>query len=343
VSERGLRKPVISLTAATGIVEAIEAGGADADAVLRPFGLDRRRLLNPQGFMPSADFARLLDSAAVATGNDGFGLRFGARFNPKDVGPLTYVILHSPTVGVALANAGRYLRVHNTGAAVAYLRQPPVALLQHELFGVPVELRRQHSEYSLAIALQTVRLMAGSAWSPLEVQFEHKAPADTSAHVEVFGAPVSFECPAGAFVVDLEFAERQVPAADARLYPTLTRYLDDLLQAMPAEDTFLASLRRAIGETLRHGPPDLSTVAHEVALGARTLQRRLTDAGLDFKTLVDDTRHRLALRYIADPKHTLTEVAYLLGYSETSAFNRAFRRWTGSTPLQYRRGKLRPS
>jgi len=343
VSVRGLRKPVISLTAATGIVQAIEDGGGDADRVLHPFGLDRRQLAKPQGFIPSEDFAGLLEAAATATGNDCFGLHFGARFNPKDVGPLTYVILHSPTVGVALANAGRYLRVHNTGATVAYLRKPPIALLQHVLVGVPLELRRQHSEYSLAIALQTVRLMAGSAWSPQEVQFEHKAPIDTSAHVEVFRAPVAFECPAGAFVVDLEFAERQIPAADARLYPTLTRYLDDMLQAMPAEDAFLASLRRAIGEGLRNGPPDLATVAHEVALGARTLQRRLTEAGLDFKSLVDDTRHRLALRYLADPKHTLTEVAYLLGYSETSAFNRAFRRWTGSTPLRYRRGKLRAS
>jgi AraC-like DNA-binding protein len=115
-----------------------------------------------------------------------------------------------------------------------------------------------------------------------------------------------------------------------RLYPTVTRYLDDVLQAMPAEDAFLASLRRAIGEALRHGPPDLPTVAHEVALGARTLQRRLTDAGLDFKTLVDDTRHRLALRYLADPEaHAHGRSRYLLGYSETSAFNRAFRRWTG--------------
>ncbi len=343
MSVRGLRKPVISLTAATGIVQAIEDGGGDPDRVLGPFGLDRRRLANPQGFIPSGDFAGVLDAAAMVTGDDCFGLRFGARFNPKDVGPLTYVILHSPTVGVALANAGRYLRVHNTGASVAYLRQPPVALLQHHLFGVPEELRRQHVEYSLAVALQTVRLIAGSAWSPQEVQFEHKQPADTSPHIKVFGAPVTFECQAGAFVVDLEFAEREIPAADARLYPTLTRYLDDLLQAMPTEDAFLASLRRAIGETLRNGPPDLATVAHEVALGARTLQRRLTDAGLDFKTLVDDTRHRLALRYLADPKHTLTEVAYLLGYSETSAFNRAFRRWTGSTPLRYRRGKLRAS
>lgn len=337
----GLRKPMISLAAATGLVEAIEAAGGDIERVLRPLHLDRKRLVDAHGFMPCADFARLLEEAAAVTGDDCFGLHFGARFNPKDAGPLAYVILHSPTIGVAIANAGRYLRVHNQGARVAYAREPPLAYLQHALAGVPAELRRQHAEYSLAVALRTVRLMAGSTWSPLEVQFEHKAPADTSEHVRVFAAPVTFGCATNAFVVDLDFAERQIPAADARLYPILTQYLDDMLAAMPPEDTFPATVRRAIGEALGQGKPGLTEVARGMSLGARTLQRRLTEAGIDFKTLVDDTRHRLALRYLADPNKTPTEIAYLLGYSETSAFNRAFRRWTGSTPLQHRRGKLR--
>ena len=339
----GGRKPVISLTAATGLVEAIEAAGGDAGRVLGSLGLDRTRLVNAHGFMPSADFGRLLDEAADVTGDDCFGLHFGARFDPRNVGPLAYVILHSPTVGVALANAGRYIRVHNTGATVAYEREPPLAYLRHSFVNVPAEFRRQHAEYSLAVGLRTVRLLAGSAWAPLEVQFEHKAPTDTSAHVEVFGAPVTFGCPANAFVLDLDFAERAIPAADARLYPILTQFLDDMLQAMPPEDVFLASVRRTVSDALRHGPPDLTEVGRAMAIGTRTLQRRLTEAGVDFKTLVDDTRRRLALRYLADPKNTLTEVAYLLGYSEASAFNRAFRRWTGSTPRQHRRGKLRPS
>ena len=334
---------MISLAATTGLAEAVEAAGGDVERVLRPFHLDRKRLANPHGFMPGADFARLLEEAAAVTGDDCFGLHFGARFNPKDVGPLAYVILHSPTIGVALANAGRYLRVHNQGATTKYVREPPLAYLQHVLTGVPEELRRQHAEYSLALALRTIRLMAGSTWSPLEVQFEHKAPELTSEHVRIFGAPVTFGCVAGTFVVDLEFAERQIPAADARLYPILTRYLEEMLAAMPPEDTFLTSVRHAIGAALLEGKPGLTAVARGLALGARTLQRRLTESGADFKTLVDDTRHRLALRYLADPKNTLAEIAYLLGYSETSAFNRAFRRWTGSTPLQYRRGKLRPS
>jgi AraC-like DNA-binding protein len=332
---------MISLAAATGLVEAIEAAGGDVERVLASVHLDRKRLATRHGYIPSADFARLLEEAAAATGDDCFGLHLGARFNPKDTGPLAYVILHAPTIAVALANAARYLRVHNEGAEVEYARRPPLGYLYHQLTGVPSELRRQHAEYSLAIALGTIRLMAGSTWSPLEVQFEHKAPADTAEHVRLFAAPVTFGCASAAFVVDLEFVDREVPAADERLYPILTQLLDDRLRAMPVEDMLLASLRQAIGDALRRGKPGLTEVARALAIGPRTLQRRLAASKIVFKALVDDTRRRLALRYLEEPRHTLAEVSYLLGYSETSAFNRSFRRWTGATPLQYRRGKLR--
>jgi AraC-like DNA-binding protein len=87
---------------------------------------------------------------------------------------------------------------------------------------------------------------------------------------------------------------------------------------------------------MRDGDPTLTQVARKIALSPRTLQRRLKDYGTDFKRLVDDTRRRLSLNYLKNPEHTFTEIAYLLGYSEASAFNRAFKRWTGATPSDYR-------
>jgi len=179
--------------------------------------------------------------------------------------------------------------------------------------------------------------MAGSDWAPVEVQFEHQAPAQTSEQARVFGAPASFGHGANALVVEPEFCERQIPAADARLYPILRRYLDRILDELPPEAGLLASVRRVIGDLMRQGDPKLGQVASKLAIGPRTLQRRLKDHGVDFNGLVDDTRRQFSLRYLQDRKNTLTEVAYLLGYSEVSAFNRAFKRWTGSTPSDYRR------
>ena len=331
------RRPMISLAAATGLIEAIEATGRNADDVLRPLGLDRGLFSSPHGLIPSVDFARVLDETARATGDDCFGLHFGERFHPKDIGPLVYVVLHSPTIAVALDNVARYLRVHNEAAHVSFAIDEKWGYLRHVL-AIPADLRRQHDEYSLAVGLRTIRLIAGSEWTPVEVQFEHKPPPETHEHARVFGAPVAFDRPANAFVVEREFCERQVPAADARLYPILKRYLDRDLDEMPPADDLLAAVRKEISDAVTNGDPTLTQIAMKIAIAPRTLQRRLKEQGADFKKLVNETRRRFALRYLQDRNNTLTEVAYLLGYAEVSAFNRAFKRWTRATPSEYRRG-----
>jgi AraC-like DNA-binding protein len=337
--DRAVRpRPAISLAATTGLIDAIKAGEGDPDQILHSLGLDRADLSRPDGFMACADFARLLEEAARATGDECFGLHFGEHYQPKNIGPFIYVVLNSPTIAAALDNTVRYLKVHNEAAEVSVATEGPRVYLRESLIGLPVESARQQSEYGLAVTLNTIRMMVGSRWVPMEVQFGHQAPRQTSEHVRVFGAPVSFACPTNALVFEREFVERQVPAADERLYPILRRYLEQVLQEMPREDRALASVRRAVGEVMREGDPKLGDVARKVAMSPRTLQRRLKDHGLDFKGLVDDTRRRFSLSYLKDPQNTLTEIAYLLGYSEVSAFNRAFKRWTGSTPVSHRRG-----
>jgi hypothetical protein len=112
-------KPMISAAAATGLLEAIEANGAKADEVLRAVDLKRLHLTNRDGFIPCGVFARLLEEAARATGDDCFGLHFGERFDPKNIGPLTYVVLNSATVGLADQQVSRYLKLYNQAAQVS--------------------------------------------------------------------------------------------------------------------------------------------------------------------------------------------------------------------------------
>jgi AraC-like DNA-binding protein len=335
------RRPLISLSAATGLLEAIEAAGGNPEQVARAVGLSRATISKSDGFIPCAQFARLLDEAARATDDDCFGLHFGERFNPKDVGPVAYVMINSPTIEACFQNAGRYLSVHNQAAQVSFGVDGRFAYARHILVDPAIEAPRHHNEYSMAVALNMIRLMAGSGWVPLETHFAHPDPGRHSEQARVFGGPVLFGRASNAFVIEREFLDRQVPAADQRLYPTLRRYLDEVLTEVPREDDLLASVRRAVAESMRHGDPSLTKVGKQIAMGPRTLQRRLKDQGVEFKALVDDTRRLFALTYLRDPGQTLAEIAYLLGYSEVSAFNRAFRRWTGSTPSDYRRRAAR--
>jgi AraC-like DNA-binding protein len=329
-------RPMISVAATTGLLEAIGNAGADPDQVLRTLELDRAVLSNAESFIPCSTFARLLEEAARATGDPCFGLHFGERFNIKNIGALAYVVLNSPTIAVADQHVARYLKLYNQAAKVFFTVEEKRAYLQYVLVELGIAVPRQENEYSMVIRLNTIRMMVGSQWAPLEVRFAHEAPEQILEHLRIFGAPVLFGYPTNVFVIEREFLERQIPAADERLYEIMRRYLERILEEMPQEHEVLASVRRAIAESMREGDPNLARVAKKMAMSPRTLQRQLKEQGMEFKNLVDDTRRRFALSYLKNRKNTLTEIAFLLGYSEASAFNRAFKRWTGRTPLTYR-------
>jgi AraC-like DNA-binding protein len=336
-SQAASARPMISVSAATGLLEAIAARGGDPDQILRKFRIDRSVFSEPEGFIPSSIFVEVLEEAAQATADDCFGLHLGENYNPRNIGPLVYVVLNSPTIRAGIENFERYLHVYNEAAKWFFTSEGNRGYIRYLLTDLGIKSLRHSNEHEMTIALNMLRMMVGSQWAPKEVQFAHEAPEQTSEHLRIFQCPVSFGCKTNAIVTDLHFVEREVPAADQRLYQILKRYLDHVLGEMPREDSLLASVRRASAETMRDGNLKLARVAKQMAMSARTLQRQLKQRGVDFKQLADDTRRRFAMNYLKDRKNTLTEVAFLLGYSELSAFNRAFKRWTGSTPLDYRR------
>jgi AraC-like DNA-binding protein len=328
---------MISIAATTGLLEAITAAGGNPDEILRGFGLDRSVFSKPEGFIPCSVFAGILREAARSTGDDCFGMHFAERFNPKNIGPLAYVALNSPTIAAGIQNVERYLHVYDSSAKWFFTAEGDRGYVHLVLTGLGIEPLPQSNEHGLTIVINALRMMVGSHWSPREVHFAHEAPEQTSEHQRIFRCPVLFGCETNALVIELSFAERAVPAADQQLYLIMKQYLDQVLSEMPQEDGLFAAIRKAVAEAMRDGDPKLAKVAKKMAMGSRTLQRRLKDYGFDFKKLVDDTRQCFAVSYLKDRKNSLTEIAFLLGYSELSAFNRAFKRWTGSTPLDYQR------
>jgi AraC-like DNA-binding protein len=321
-----LARPRISNSVATGIIEAITAAGGDAEKVLQAVHIKPALLADREGFLACVDFARLLQEAARATGDSHFALHFAERSNPKEFGPLLYAVLNAPTVRAGYETAARYLHLHNQAAHLSLHEDNDLVYLRVAYVNLDVAEPRHFCEFGMTIALRTLRIMAGSQWCPRELQFAHTAPLHITEYLRVFGAPVMFGCAENQLVMEQEFIEKPVPAADHRLYDILKRYLDDVLSHLPPEDGFLVDLRRIIAAALRNGAPKLGFVAKQMAVSPRTLQRKLAHNGLDFKRLLDDTRRQFALDYLRDRANTLTEIAFLLGYSEVSAFNRAFKR-----------------
>ena len=334
-------RPMISMAATIGLPEAITVAGGSPDEILQGFGLDRSVFAKPEGFIPCSVFAGILKEAARSTADDCFGLHFAERFNPKNIGPLAYVALNSPTIGAGIQNVERYLHIYDSSAKWFFTAEGDRGCVRFVLTGLGIEPLRQSNEHGMTIVINTLRMMVGSQWAPQEVHFAHEAPEQTSEHHRIFRCPVLFGCETNALVIELSLAQQAVPAADQQLYLIMKQYLDQVLSEIPQEDSLFAAIRKAIAEAMRDGSPELARVAKKLAIGPRTLQRRLKEYGFDFKKLVEDTRQRFAVTYLKDRKNSLTEIAFLLGYSELSAFNRAFKRWTGLTPLDYQRKLLR--
>jgi AraC-like DNA-binding protein len=327
---------MISLAAATGLMDAIAAAGGNSARVLRTVGLDRSVLAKRDEFIPSSIFARLLEAAAQETGDDCFGLHFGEQFEPKDIGALVYLVVNSPTVAVSIQNVERYFHLHNAAATVHFTIERRQGFLRYLLTGLPPDALRQQNEFSMAVVLKTFRIIAGREWKPREVHFAHRAPATIAEHLRVLGNRTLFGRATNAVVLEQNFVEHQVAAADRRLYRILKAHADRMLDKMPDGNDVLAVVNRSMVASMREGSPTLALVAKKMFMSPRTLERRLKEHKVVFRGLLDDTRRRFALDYLRDDRDTLTEIAFLLGYSEASVFNRAFKRWTGSTPSGYR-------
>jgi AraC-like DNA-binding protein len=179
------------------------------------------------------------------------------------------------------------------------------------------------------------QLVADDALVPLEVRFVHTAPADAARQVAALGAPVRFGQPRNAIV--LAAAQLALPSTHAS--PPLHALHEKVVaEALPptVERPLLDRLRAALADQLEGGPPPLSALAKALATSTRTLQRRLAEQGIDYQQVVDDVRHERALTLLADPAMSVLAVARAVGYGDASAFHRAFRRWTGTTPAAWR-------
>jgi AraC-like DNA-binding protein len=326
----------IRAAAALGALDGIH-DRRDRARVLAAAGFQAAQLSDPDQLLDLEGVLRLTRAAAEVTGDDVLGLHLGERWEIGGLGVLSYAVLNAPTVETALRNFERYGRSHLQGGGIRFHQGGREARLTYELAVADRELARQHVESAAAVGVRILRRLAGDDFRPRSVAFGHRRPADVAEHQRIFGCPVSFGHPKNIEIVfDAAVLELPVEGADRALLPLVERHLDELL-AKRGDDAWLGQVRSAVAQSLCDGSPTIRRIAKQLGTSVRTLQRRLDERGVVFKDLVAETRREIAQRYLAEGTANLTEIAFLLGYSELSAFDRAFRRWTGSTPLAMRR------
>lgn len=291
--------------------------------------------LGREPMYPAERWRQMLAQAACFLNDPALGLQIGATITPAHLGPLGYVLLASSSATAALARYMSYQRlVHDVSPVRHYLDNQNLVL---EWSDESRAIGALANQCGLAALVQFARNITGSEVVPEAVNFVEAAPDDLRPFNELFRCPVRFEQPATQIRFPLSLLALPLRQPDPALVSMLEQQVQTLFAALPQKDPLLQQIRGQISRNLLQGEPALEQIAAALHLSGRTLRRRLQQQGWCFRDLLEDTRQHMAQDYLRDARLTLAEVALLLGYSEQSAFNRAFRRWSGKTPLRWRR------
>lgn len=330
-------QPIVLAAAATGIVEHIDASNGDVDRIFGNAGIAPAMAGSPTLKLRLSSFCRLFEEASSRTGNDNFGLWFGNQFKPRDLGLWGYAAVSSPTLGSALENLVNLFCYHQESSTLRLASDDNgLVRLEYQITAPEIVERRQDAELSLGMFLNVFREGLSNSWAPEEVHFEHPKPADWHDHETAFSAPVYFSQPTNALLFRSDVLDRPMPGCDLTLMTMMQTCLERLGNQAQEPATMIDQVRNTIRTKLPNGCPCLEAVAAAMQLSVSTLQRELMQANVAYKDLVEQTRRDLAFAYLKQRQLPLSEIAFLLGYSELSAFSRAMRRWTGESPRSVR-------
>ncbi|WP_170984198.1 AraC-like transcriptional regulator QhpR [Rhodoligotrophos defluvii] len=328
--------PVVLAAAATGLVDFIGMQGGDADEIFGRCGIAPDMITAPTLQLRLDVFCKLFEQAAHRTGCDNFGLLFGQQFQPRDLGIWGYAALSAPTLGSALETLVELFRYQQSSSVMRFRREDEKRVrLEYQIRTPAILARRQDAELSLGQFTNLIRECCGRTWSPIEIQFEHPRPAEWRQHTDAFGAPVFFGCSSNAIVFESELLSRPMPGRDLKLLAMMRNCLE-VIGTRGETETLLDRIRDAMRRHLPDGAPTLEEIARTLRTTPTAIRRALADENLNLREAVDLVRFETARHYLAQRHLPLTEIAFLLGYSELSAFTRAFTRWAGVSPLRYR-------
>lgn len=318
------------------IVEDIRRAGYSVNDLLKQLGLEKVDFADPEIRIPYSAYVGLIERAAVLLARSDYGLKLGASHDVRDNGLIGFIALNSPTLKDALANIERYVGVTNEGTdAVLEVDGQGLALRFRE---ADESLRglRHNSERAAAQIVKGAQEITGKKATPVRVEFMHGQPNANVDYQGVLGCQITFRARWDAVVYSHEALSLPVIGADNRLLQVLESACRKIIGPTPRKKDIVHLARERLVQQLAKGGASFADVARHLGMSSKTLERRLNHHGASYRELLDGVRSDLARHYLENTDLRLQQIAYLLGYSESAPLARAFKKWTGSTPIQYR-------
>lgn len=328
-----------SATLVQQVFEGLQTLGVNVEQVianLQQAGLPGPSEEPQRGQMPPELVHRFFDEVVRVSGDPNIGMHLGMLAVPDNYDVVGYVAKTSATLGDASRKLMRYSRL--LGDVLQFELEEEGDLARFRLLR-PADIpeHRQTTELAVVAIGMISRQLTGQELEPVEMHLAHDRPADDSEHRQLFGGKIYFNAPVTAFVFERRLLSLPVIGHDPRLCRILERQAEEMLSRLPERDSLVRRVQELITSELETGNPCAENVAEQLGISVRTLSRRLKALGTSHQALLDRVRCELATRYLQKTDLDVSQIAFHLGFSEASAFSRAFKRWTGSTPTHLRR------
>lgn len=313
----------------------LEANKLEGDELFRRCGLDPSLIHDSRSRYPFQLLCKAIVEAAIISRNENIGLELAKFYNPLDFNALGVTFLSSGTLLEAFHRLMRYEATLNSNLLLTIEESEGRIELMSRVPDLPKDAARAIEDARISVLVDLCRTGLDRSLDPVEVAFTYPEPKSTGDHFGVFRCPVKFSQPVSKIAFDIADARLPFTAANRELAVSGDQILEKMMKDLQKAD-IISQVKRAIIDNLPSGTPDQDDIAKQVFVSSRTLQRKLADENTNFRTLLLEVRRELAERYIADKAMPLVEISYMLGFSDTSSFSRAFKQWTGTTPATFR-------
>jgi AraC-like DNA-binding protein len=313
------------------------AAGLDVALLAKRANLTIDQLDDPSVQVKVKDQITFLNLAAEALQDDLLGFHLALPCDLRELGLLYYVSASSETLGEALQRAARYSVIVNEGVCLSYVNGGKDISITFDYVGVSRHVDRHQIEFFMTILVGMVRHLTGQRVVPTRVKLVHRRDRVDPELLDFFGCGLQFRARSDEVAFSAAAKQMPVVGADPYLNKLLIGYCEEALARRPANlGSFRSMVENAIVPLLPHGKADAGEIARRLGLSRRTFARRLTLEGVTFTQVLQSLRSDLAERYLADETLSISQIAWLLGYQEVSAFTHAYKRWTGRTPREGR-------
>jgi AraC-like DNA-binding protein len=318
------------------LVEGIEHAGVTGHDLLRAANIDPCRLEDIDGRFERSEYDRAHTAALDLTGDDALGLHLGERISIRPFDVIADLASHAPTMRDAFRSFARFHRIVCDGPDTALYERDAVATVHYQFPRSTPRCNRLRAEFAMVGFLRMIRHFARPDAEARAVYFEHPAPRYCDEYRRIFGGAERFDHDFTGIQFDAELLDRARTPQNGELYHVLESLAERKLSRVTREGGHAERLRDFLTSNAVGERPPMDVVARSLGISVRSLRRRLDEEGVSYTTLLNEARATLAKRMLDDPRRSIYETAYAMGFSDPSAFHRAFKRWTGMTPTQYR-------